>query len=132
MKLAVIIAVIHMSCGIMLKGVNSVYFRNWIDFFCEFLPQILFMVCTFGLMDFMVIYKWLNVYEPANAPSIITLLIGLVLTPFVEPLPPLWNPQSELLINQVCIAIALICVPVMLIPKPFLLQAQFAKLTTKS
>ena len=38
MKLAVIIGVIHMSFGIMLKGVNSVYFRNWIDFFFEFIP----------------------------------------------------------------------------------------------
>lgn len=38
MKLAVIIAVIHMSFGIVMKGVNALYFKNWIDFFCEFVP----------------------------------------------------------------------------------------------
>ena len=81
MKLAVIIGVLHMSCGIILKGVNSLYFRNWIDFVFEFIPQILFMICTFGLMDFMVIFKWLHKYDEAvsPAPSVITLLIGLVL-----------------------------------------------------
>lgn len=38
MKLAVIIGVIHMTFGIILKGVNGIYFRNWLDFFCEFIP----------------------------------------------------------------------------------------------
>jgi V-type H+-transporting ATPase subunit a len=126
MKLAVIIGVLHMSFGILLKGANSIYFKNWIDFWCEFVPQILFMMCTFGLMDLMIIYKWTHVYDPAHAPSIITLLIGLVLSPFDYPDPPLWE-GSELIINQVCVAIAFVCVPMMLIPKPYLLRAQYEK-----
>ena len=83
------------------------------------------MICTFGLMDFMIVYKWLTSFaNPGDAPSVITLLIGLALTPFDEPNPPLWNPSSELMVNQACIAIALICVPLMLFPKPFLLKSQ--------
>jgi len=38
MKLAVIIGVIHMTFGIILKGINAVYFKNWIDFIFEFIP----------------------------------------------------------------------------------------------
>jgi V-type H+-transporting ATPase subunit a len=38
MKLSVIVAVIHMSFGIILKGINSVYFRNALDFVFEFVP----------------------------------------------------------------------------------------------
>jgi V-type H+-transporting ATPase subunit a len=107
MKLAVIIGVLHMCFGILMKGANSVYFKNWIDFWCEFVPQILFMVCTFGLMDFMILYKWTHQYtsevNPNNLnepPSIITLLIGLVLSPTENPDPPLWGDGSQqLLLN---------------------------------
>lgn len=38
MKLAVIFAVAQMCLGVCLKAFNAVHFRNWIDFFCEFLP----------------------------------------------------------------------------------------------
>jgi len=34
-------------------------------------------------MDYLIIYKWLNVYTPtADAPSIITVMINMALTPF--------------------------------------------------
>lgn len=62
MKLAVIIGVIHMMGGIVLKGVNALYFKNYLDFFFEFIPQIIFMSLTFGYMDFMVFYKWASNY----------------------------------------------------------------------
>jgi V-type H+-transporting ATPase subunit a len=38
MKLAIVIGVIHMVCGILLKGVNNIYFRSAMDFICEFIP----------------------------------------------------------------------------------------------
>lgn len=81
LKLAVIIAIIHMTFGILLKGVNAIHFESPLDFFCEFIPQTVFLTCTFGYMDFLIILKWLTVYE-GEAPSIITTMIGMVLTPF--------------------------------------------------
>lgn len=54
-----------MLFGVILKGANALYFKNYVDFFFEFIPQFAFLVCTFGFMDFMVIFKWLNVYEPS-------------------------------------------------------------------
>lgn len=38
MKLSVIIGVIHMIFGVLMKGVNTLYFKNYLDFFCEFIP----------------------------------------------------------------------------------------------
>lgn len=48
MKLAVIIGVAQMLLGLFLKAANTIYFRQWLDFICEFIPQIIFMCCTFG------------------------------------------------------------------------------------
>ncbi len=48
MKLAVIFGVVQMTVGVLLKGFNNVYFGDGIDFFHEFLPQLIFMICTFG------------------------------------------------------------------------------------
>ncbi len=38
MKTSVIFGVAQMLLGILLKGFNNVYFRQWIDFFFEFIP----------------------------------------------------------------------------------------------
>ena len=113
-----------MSCGILLKGVNSVYFRNWLDLIFEFIPQIIFMICTFGFMDYMIVFKWLHAYDPSQAPSIITLLINMALDPFAPSNPPLWGDgTSEQQISFTMLSISMICVPIMLLPKPLILNA---------
>lgn len=48
MKLAVIIGVIHMLLGVFMKGCNAVQFKSKLDFFCEFVPQLIFLVLTFA------------------------------------------------------------------------------------
>jgi V-type H+-transporting ATPase subunit a len=81
MKLSVIIGVVHMLFGIILKAFNSLYFKKWLDFIFEFIPQITFMTLLFGYMDFLIIFKWKvdwGYYSPV-APSIITTMINLPL-----------------------------------------------------
>lgn len=40
------------------------------------------MICTFGYMDFMIVYKWTQHFEDTkDAPSIITILINMALKP---------------------------------------------------
>jgi len=48
MKLAVIFGVVQMTFGVLLKGFNNIYYGHLIDFFHEFIPQLIFMLCTFG------------------------------------------------------------------------------------
>ncbi len=79
MKFSVIFGVIHMCVGIVLKGMNNNFFKNSLDLFCEFFPQIIFMILTFGFMDFTIIYKWLTNWPENKAPSIITLMINMPL-----------------------------------------------------
>lgn len=38
MKTAVILAIVQMSLGICMKGLNALHFRNRLDFFFEFVP----------------------------------------------------------------------------------------------
>lgn len=81
MKIAVIIGVIHMTLGVFVKASNALYFHKKLDFFFEFIPQLIFMVALFGYMDFLIVYKWLQPWAlyDANAPSIITTMINLPL-----------------------------------------------------
>ena len=81
MKFSVIIGVSQMLVGVIIKGINTVYFKNSIDFYCEFIPQLILLVGFFGYMNLMIIIKWLIDWEliGQEAPSIITLLIGIPL-----------------------------------------------------
>jgi V-type H+-transporting ATPase subunit a len=63
MKLAVILGVAQMSLGVLMKGMNALHHRSAIDFFFEFVPQIIFLLSMFGFMDLMIILKWLKNYE---------------------------------------------------------------------
>lgn len=63
MKLAVILGVLHMSLGVVLKGFNAVYFKNYLEFYNEFIPQLLLLWFLFGYMDILIIIKWLTNYE---------------------------------------------------------------------
>lgn len=58
MKMAIVIGVIHMIFGIFLKGLNCIHYRKYSNFLFEFLPELLFMLATFGYMSFLIIIKW--------------------------------------------------------------------------
>jgi V-type H+-transporting ATPase subunit a len=74
MKFAVIIGVLQMTLGILLKGLNSIYFSSALDFIFEFIPQFVFLLAMFGYMDLLIILKWLTNYSrhESLAPSIIS------------------------------------------------------------
>ena len=120
MKLSIVIGVIHMMLGIILKGVNALYFRKFLDFFFEFLPQVVFMLSTFGYMVFCIVIKWLTIWpDPSKAPSIITLFINFV-TKVDEPL--YHSAGFQLTVQRTLALSAVICIPLMLFFKPLLLQ----------
>lgn len=98
MKLSVIIGVIHMVLGVIMKGCNAIQFKSKLDFYLEFLPQIIFISLTFLYMDFLIIYKWCQNYlvtpdGTKNAPSIISIMINMPLQ-FGKPGSPSSYDQS--------------------------------------
>jgi V-type H+-transporting ATPase subunit a len=58
MKMAVIIGVTQMTVGLFLKFLNGINFRQPLDIFFEFIPQVTFLLSIFGYLCFMIIYKW--------------------------------------------------------------------------
>jgi V-type H+-transporting ATPase subunit a len=58
MKMSVILGIFQMTFGLVLRGVNALYFRNYLDFFAEFVPMIIFAVAFFGYMVVLIFVKW--------------------------------------------------------------------------
>jgi hypothetical protein len=42
----------------MLKGINCLYFKSYLEFFTEFLPCIIFDLSLFGYMILLIYVKW--------------------------------------------------------------------------
>lgn len=90
MKFAVIFGISQMILGVVLKFMNTVYHKNWVDFWCEAVPQMVFMLTFFGWMIVLIVVKWLinwdermagNVKGLCNPPSLINTLINFALKP---------------------------------------------------
>jgi len=58
MKIAVIFGVLQMTCGILLKGLNALYFGDGAVFCLEFVPMIIFDCCLFIYMVVLIFTKW--------------------------------------------------------------------------
>jgi V-type H+-transporting ATPase subunit a len=82
MKISVIFGVAHMSLGIFQKANNAIHFGHWLDFWHEFVPQIVMLLALFGYMDLLVIIKWCTDYHGMTheAPAIITTMVGMFLS----------------------------------------------------
>jgi len=60
MKVSVIMAIFHMSIGIIMKGTNAVYFGKWADLITEVIFGLIIFWGLFGWMDMLIIAKWFN------------------------------------------------------------------------
>ena len=136
MKLAVIFAILQMCLGILMKGLNSLYFKSLLDFFTEFIPQMVLMLALFGWMDTLIVAKWLypkNVEEfyvektsdynaVFKAPSIISTMIDIFLN-FADSKDKYYYLfEGQAYLSLMCLALALISVPVMLVIKPLVIR----------
>uniref|UniRef100_A0A6I8RGZ7 V-type proton ATPase subunit a n=1 Tax=Xenopus tropicalis TaxID=8364 RepID=A0A6I8RGZ7_XENTR len=81
MKMSVILGVCHMAFGVCLSVFNFVHFRQIYRIFLITLPELLFLLCLFGYLVFMVVYKWivLTAEDAEWAPSILIHFIDMFL-----------------------------------------------------
>jgi len=113
--------VLQMIVGVTLKWSNAIHEKNMVDLVFECIPMMIFMVCFFGWMDYMILYKWVN--PIADPPSIINSLICMAMGQ--EDLNPLWTGNFSSVDLAKRLMILTVCsVPLMLIPKPLILLAQ--------
>ncbi|AFZ81573.1 vacuolar ATP synthase subunit A, putative [Theileria equi strain WA] len=118
MKFSVIVGFLQMAMGIILKGLNSVYFSSKLDFFFEFIPQ-LAMMCSFvGYMNFLIFYKWMTPVEGHAKPSIISTIIDMCLMKKLDKGSVMYSGQEQ--VQKALIFVVILAVPLMLIPKPLI------------
>lgn len=118
MKLSVIIGVTQMVVGVLLRFSNAIHERSCLDFFCECLPMLVFMLCFFAFMDYMILYKWVT--PMAQPPSIINSLICMAMRQ--EDHVPLWTEGiGSIGLSSYLVLATALSVPMMLFPKPMIL-----------
>ena len=129
MKMSVIIGVTQMTFGIVLSGLNHWYAGDRLSLLCEWVPRMLFMLCTFGYMCIIIIYKWTQNYGCTftgictikQPPALIQTMIKMFLSPGSVPKSDeLYEGQAA--VQLLLILIAVISVPVMLLAKPLILN----------
>ena len=118
-----------MGLGVFMKAFNASYFGNKLDFYFEFLPQIILLLSLFGWMDWLIIAKWTTDFTNVEyeAPAIISTMIdmflnGAAIPPGVRAIVGTASTQTSLSI--LLLVVALLCAPLMLLPKPLILKKE--------
>ncbi|XP_064397872.1 V-type proton ATPase 116 kDa subunit a 1-like [Halichondria panicea] len=137
MKMAITLGVMQMLFGVCLQVFNHIHFKNYLNIILEFVPQVLFLLCIFGWLVFLIFFKWCFFYvNPNYAPSLLITLINMFLK--FGGSPDVTNPdptqiqysvfghtdelaQLQKYIQIVLVIVALVCVPWMLLAKPIYL-----------
>lgn len=130
MKMSIILGVCQMTFGICLSAFNASFFRrHWehkYDLWLVFIPQMIFFLAIFGYMAWLIMFKWsvnwLNIKD-FEAPKLLSLMISMFGAPTSYGPQDIYHMYNGQKIVQLCLVLlALIAVPWMLIPKPFLLR----------
>ncbi|XQJ27221.1 vacuolar proton translocating ATPase subunit A, putative [Leishmania guyanensis] len=117
MKCSVIIGVTQMMAGVVISLTNYMYFHDNIKVWFRFVPEVVFLSCTFGYMCVLIIVKWLTTWENTHdAPSLLETMTNFFLAPGTVIL-PLFSGQAALQVLLLLVALA--CVPCMLCVIPY-------------
>ncbi|XP_063376956.1 V-type proton ATPase 116 kDa subunit a 1-like isoform X1 [Cydia fagiglandana] len=146
MKISIIIGVFHMLFGVCMSLWNHLYFKRRTSVYVEFVPQIVFLVLLFFYMVLLMFIKWTSYGstpphfgDPAYvttsafcAPSILITFINMMLFKVDANDPSremcaqnMTMYAGQLGLQKFFVVVALLCVPVMLLGKPyFIMQEQ--------
>ncbi|GAW78968.1 vacuolar proton translocating ATPase subunit A [Plasmodium gonderi] len=118
MKFSIIIGFLHMTFGVLMKGLNVLHFKNKMDFFFEFLPQLIMMFAIIGYLVFLIIYKWVTPigYGGFQKQGIINTVINMYLMKDITMNNQFYANQG--IVQAFIMAVFILCVPFMFICKP--------------
>eukprot|EP01059_Diplonema_ambulator_P009441 TRINITY_DN192_c0_g3_i2.p1 TRINITY_DN192_c0_g3~~TRINITY_DN192_c0_g3_i2.p1 ORF type:complete len:940 (+),score=344.22 TRINITY_DN192_c0_g3_i2:96-2822(+) len=142
MKNAVICGVLQMSLGLVLSLFNHVYFKDTKHILFGFIPECIFLFCTFGYMCVMLIAKWLTPWPNTNlAPNSLETMTKFFLSPgaynLFDPVKCaesndcsgyayLYSGQKE--VQVILLILAVSAIPLMLLPIPIMKGKEKKKL----
>ncbi|PNY03655.1 vacuolar proton ATPase a1-like protein [Trifolium pratense] len=117
MKMSILFGVVHMNLGIMLSYFNARFFGSSLDIRYQFVPQMIFLNSLFGYLSLLIVVKWCT----GSQADLYHIMIYMFLSPFDM------LGENELFWGQrplqiLLLLLALIAVPWMLFPKPFILK----------
>ncbi|CAK8569052.1 unnamed protein product [Lathyrus sativus] len=119
MKMSILLGVSQMNLGIILSYYNAKYFENNINIWHQFVPQMLFLNSLFGYLSLLIIVKWCTGSQAD--------LYHVMIYMFLSPTDDLGENQlfaGQKFLQIMLLLLALVAVPWMLLPKPFLLKKQ--------
>ncbi|KAM8972796.1 V-type proton ATPase 116 kDa subunit a 4 [Pelodytes ibericus] len=128
MKMSVVMGITQMVFGVMLSLLNHINFKRTINIVLQFIPEMIFLLCLFGYLVFMIIFKWCmyDARTSQGAPSILIHFINMFLFNYSDKTnAPLYTHQQE--VQSFLVIFALLAVPWMLLIKPFVLRAKHIK-----
>ncbi|KAL3850748.1 hypothetical protein ACJIZ3_012630 [Penstemon smallii] len=117
MKMSILFGLAQMNLGIILSYFNARYFSNSIDIKYQFVPQMIFLNSLFGYLSILIITKWCTGSQAD--------LYHVMIYMFLSPLEDLGENQlfwGQGVLQVILLLLALIAVPWMLFPKPFILK----------
>ncbi|ESO00811.1 hypothetical protein HELRODRAFT_112954 [Helobdella robusta] len=125
MKISVVFGVGQMIFGLILSLQNHRFRKDSLSIICEFLPQMIFILCIFGYLIILILYKFINIdaSQAACAPSLLIGLINMFLMNYPEEpcsAKEFYSGQKGFQIFLLLVAVA--CVPWLLIAKPVMLK----------
>uniref|UniRef100_A0ACD5WNC7 Uncharacterized protein n=2 Tax=Avena sativa TaxID=4498 RepID=A0ACD5WNC7_AVESA len=119
MKMSIILGISQMNLGIVLSFFNAKFFKNTINVWYQFLPRLIFLNSLFGYLSVLVIIKWCT----GSKADLYHVMIYM----FLSPTDDIGENQlfpGQKIVQPVLLLLALVSVPWMLIPKPFILKKQ--------
>ncbi|CAA7260879.1 unnamed protein product [Cyclocybe aegerita] len=128
MKMSIVLGVIHMTFALCLQVPNHFKFKRYSDLYTNFIPQIIFLQSIFGYLSVCILYKWSIDWTKATTqpPSLLNMLISMFLEPGkVNPATQLYRGQGT--VQLILLALAGICVPWLLVTKPYLAWKEMHK-----
>ncbi|KAI3450508.1 hypothetical protein Pfo_007173 [Paulownia fortunei] len=117
MKMSILFGIAQMNLGIILSYFNGRYFGNSLDIKYQFVPQMIFLNSLFGYLSLLIIMKWCT----GSQADLYHVMIYMFLSPFED----LGENQlfwGQSVLQVILLLLAVIAVPWMLFPKPFILK----------
>ncbi|XP_065882276.1 V-type proton ATPase subunit a2-like [Euphorbia lathyris] len=119
MKMSILLGVAQMNLGIMMSYFNAKFFGNNLNIWYQFVPQMIFLNSLFGYLSLLIIVKWCT----GSQADLYHVMIYMFLSP-TDDLDDNQLFEGQKLLQITLLLLALVAVPWMLFPKPFLLKKQ--------
>ncbi|KAH8254994.1 hypothetical protein KR038_011903 [Drosophila bunnanda] len=136
MKMAIILGVSQMMFGLCLSAANCILLKKKVDLLLVVVPQMIFLLCLFVYLCFLIFFKWLaygglkpHPYTSSCAPSVLITFINMMLLKKEAPIEgcPSGMFPGERTLEYVLIILAVLAIPVLLAGKPLYLMRKKKK-----